>query len=72
MGFIPTSVFLKIFLFVAELSIGKCRKSGNPHQEDLAKLGYKPNMKYKTLIIVLYFWLHTQNLIQKLKSNIII
>jgi hypothetical protein len=49
MGFIPTSVFLKIFLFVAESSIGKCRKSGNPHQEDLAKLGYKPNSHHHSI-----------------------
>jgi hypothetical protein len=26
-----------------------------------AKPGYKPNMKYKSLIISLYFWLHTGN-----------
>ncbi len=30
-------------------------KSGNHPWEDLAKSGYKPNMKYKSLIILLYF-----------------
>ncbi len=28
-------------------------------QEDLAKSGYKPNVKYKSLIVLLYIWLHT-------------
>jgi len=32
--------------------------------EDLAKSGYKPDMKYKSLTI-LYFWLLTENQIQK-------
>jgi hypothetical protein len=29
-------------------------------REDLAKSGYKPDMKYKCLITVLYLWLHTE------------
>jgi hypothetical protein len=29
--------------------------------KDLAKSGYKPNMKYKSFINFLYFWLHIQN-----------
>jgi hypothetical protein len=28
--------------------------------ENLAKYGYKLYMKYKTSIILLYFWLHTE------------
>jgi hypothetical protein len=32
--------------------------------EDLAKSGYKPDMKYKSLTIP-YFWLLTENQIQK-------
>jgi hypothetical protein len=35
-------------------------------QENLAKSGYYPDMKYKTLIILPYLWLHTENQIQKL------
>jgi hypothetical protein len=31
------------------------------HQEDLAKSGYKPEIKYKSFIIVLHFWLHNEN-----------
>jgi hypothetical protein len=49
-----------------------CRLSGNdPYedviffcdqpQEDLAKYGCNPNMKYKSLINLLYLWLHTEN-----------
>ncbi len=35
---------------------GRCRKSAYHLYEDLAKSGYKPNMKYKSLIILLYFF----------------
>jgi hypothetical protein len=33
--------------------------------EDLAKSGYKPAIKYKSLIILLYVWLHNENQIYK-------
>ncbi len=36
-------------------------KGGNHPQEDLAKFGYMPSLKYKYLIILLYFCLHTEN-----------
>jgi hypothetical protein len=38
---------------------------GNPYEgvkeEDLAKSGYKMDTKYKSLIILLYLWLHIAN-----------
>ncbi len=36
-------------------------KSGNHSQKDLIKAGYILEMKYKTIINLLYLWLHTQN-----------
>jgi hypothetical protein len=30
-------------------------------KEDLAKYGYKSDMKYKYLIILSYFWLYVEN-----------
>jgi hypothetical protein len=42
----------------------RCRKNDEHLLEDLAKSGYKPDMKYKSLTI-LYFWLLTENRIQK-------
>jgi hypothetical protein len=42
-------------------SIRKCKKSGDHPQEDLAKSGYNSHMTYRTLIILLYLWLHAQN-----------
>jgi len=33
--------------------------------KDLAKSGYKPNMKYKSFINFLYFWLHIKNRVHK-------
>jgi hypothetical protein len=33
--------------------------------EDLAKSGYKPAIKYKSLTILLYVWLHNENQIYK-------
>jgi hypothetical protein len=36
-------------------------KSGYCLKEDLAKSGYKPDVKYKFLIIFLYFWLQNEN-----------
>jgi hypothetical protein len=48
------SVFLlKEFLFV--------EKSDNHPYGDLAKSGYKPEIKYKSSIILLYVWLHNEN-----------
>jgi hypothetical protein len=48
-------------------SIGRYKKEkeiGDHPKEDLAKSGYEPrgsNMKHKSLIITLYFGLHTEN-----------
>jgi len=42
----------------------KDKEKGDHPEEDLAKSGYEPrgpNMKHKSLIITLYFWLHTEN-----------
>ncbi len=48
--------FFKEFLFVANVAIiHRCTKNGNHPSEDLAKFVYKPTMKYKSLIILLYF-----------------
>jgi hypothetical protein len=55
---VDTNLFyLKKKLFVVKVAIipGRCKKSGNHLWEDLAKSGYKPNVKYKSLIILLYF-----------------
>jgi hypothetical protein len=50
-----SSGFFYELLFVLKwlLSIGRCRKSSNHPLEDLAKSGYKPNMKYQASIILL-------------------
>jgi len=40
-----------------QLPIRRFRKSGFHAQEDLAKSGYKPDLKYQTLFILLYLWL---------------
>jgi hypothetical protein len=45
--------------------IGKTQKSGDHRQEDLAKSGYKSDTTYKYLIALLYFWLQTENQINK-------
>jgi hypothetical protein len=37
------------------------KKNGNHHKEDFGKFGYKPEMKYNSLINLLYLWLHTKN-----------
>jgi len=34
-----------------------CSQTGNHPEEDLAKSSNKPDMEYKSLIILLYFWL---------------
>jgi hypothetical protein len=47
-----TRVFWGIFL---------CSQSGDYPWEDLAKSGYKPEVKFKNLIILPYFWLHNEN-----------
>jgi hypothetical protein len=39
----------------------ECRKSDNRPKEHLAKSGYKLPKKYKSLIILLYLWLHNEN-----------
>jgi hypothetical protein len=53
--------FFKIFLLRNFTS-----KLGKTHrQEDLAKSGYKSDTTYKYLIALLYFWLHTENQINK-------
>ncbi len=36
-------------------------KNGNHPKEDFGKFGYKPEMKYNSLINLLYLWLHTEN-----------
>jgi hypothetical protein len=36
------------------------KKNSDHTQEDLAKSGYKPDMNYKSLISLLYLWLHTE------------
>jgi hypothetical protein len=43
--------------------MGRCDESGN-HQLliDLAKSDYKPDMKYKSLIFIFYFWLLKLNI----------
>ncbi len=54
--------FLGIFVFKPKWGsciLGRCRKSGNHSKEDLARSGYKPCVKHKTLIILRYFGLHT-------------
>jgi hypothetical protein len=43
------------------LKFGRRRKSGNHQKEYLAKSGYKPEIKYKSLIILLFFWLNNEN-----------
>ncbi len=50
---------------------GKRKRKGTPHKKEvkkvviileyLAKSDYKPEMKGKSLIILLSFWLHTEN-----------
>jgi hypothetical protein len=57
-------VFLRNFLLEPKWprsSIWRCRKTGDDPQKDLAKSGYRPKMKFKSLIILLYIWLHAGN-----------
>ncbi len=42
-------------------SKGRCRKSRDCPNEDLARSSHKPDMEYKSIIILLYFWLHNEN-----------
>jgi len=44
-----------------DLVIETCGKTGDCPSENLAKYGYQPNMKFKSLIILLYIWLQTGN-----------
>jgi hypothetical protein len=37
------------------LKFGRCGKSGNHQKEYLAKSSYKPEVNYKSLIILLFF-----------------
>jgi hypothetical protein len=43
------------------LKFGRCRKSGDCPEEDLAKSGYKSELNYKSLVILLYLWLHNES-----------
>jgi hypothetical protein len=52
-------------LFVAKVAIIIPRKT-------LAKSGYESEMKYKPLIILLYFWLHIENQIEMNRAIFII
>ncbi len=59
---LPTSVFFskikkKSLKPKWQLPIRRCRKSGDHAQEDLAKSGYKPDLEYQTLFILLCLWL---------------
>jgi hypothetical protein len=46
------------------------KKVTNHHKEDLAKCGYKPDMKYKSLIIFFFFFFlpHTKRKISKYQN----
>ncbi len=61
-------VFSRNFLFVAKVAIihrkmlKKEKKSAKLLSlRSLAKYGYNPDMRYKSLIIFLYLWLYTLN-----------
>jgi hypothetical protein len=43
------------------LGLFQCSQSGDYSKEDLARLSYKQDMNWSFLIILLYFWLHTEN-----------
>jgi hypothetical protein len=60
------------YVFCVFLRFFVCSQSGNfssmwtkvvinHPEEDFVNPGYEPDMKYKTLIILQYLWLHTQN-----------
>jgi hypothetical protein len=51
--FLPTPKWLS--------SIWSCRTSGNCPYKYFARSEYKPDMKFKILIIFIYVWLHTEN-----------
>ncbi len=46
---------------VSFLGLFQCSQSGDYSKEDLARLSYKQDMNWSFLIILLYFWLHTEN-----------
>ncbi len=60
--YIESLCFFKEFLFVAKVTIihRKMQKKWQSSLENLAKSGYQPEMKYKTLIGLLHFCLHTE------------
>jgi len=60
---ISKTVFFGIFVCSqsGNPSIGSWTKSDDHWLEDLAKYGYKPEIKYKSLITLLYVWLHNEN-----------
>jgi hypothetical protein len=43
------------------ITIGRCRESDDHLWEDLGKSGYKLDMEFCLKIILLYFWLHSEN-----------
>jgi hypothetical protein len=55
--------FFKEFLSTPKWlsSIWSCRTSGNCPYKYFARSEYKPDMKFKILIIFMYVWLHTEN-----------
>ncbi len=59
-------------MFVAQVAIiqwKKRRKNGDYPLEDLAKSGYKSEMKYKSLIPFQCVWLYAMNLPNVHKKN---
>jgi hypothetical protein len=50
---------------VVFLGIFVCSQTGSHPYEDVTKSGYKLYIKYKSLIILLYFWLHNESQIYK-------
>ncbi len=63
-------VFFKEFLFVVSVLIihRKMKRKWQSSLGRLSQISYKPKIKYKYLIIFLYFWLHNEN--QKMNLEI--
>lgn len=60
-------LFNNIFLWPKwQWSIGRCRNTGNHPRKDLATSSYKPNIKIKSLIHLVFLWLHVKNQIKKI------
>jgi hypothetical protein len=57
---VPVFVLWIFFVGKVPSSIGRLRKSGDHPYENLAKSENKPEMKYKSVIILLYVWLQTK------------